>query len=365
VTEMTGPSSDRRLSIARWRLRSQHLIGPGLADPVAVVRHLLAVQAENHSQASWAVATRTTAPDAALFERLYDDGCLLRTHVLRPTWHFVLPDDIGWLLDLSRLRQTRGWERQLEQEHIDHRAWENAASLITETLVGQTLTRGELADHLTASGIIMSGHALMLVCGFTELHGLICSGPTRDGQHTYALLSERVPTTRRLDLDQARAELVSRYIGGHGPATERDIAYWATMTLGEVRTAIADNAGHLDSFQLDGTTFWHEPGAAPVGPTEPRAHLLQILDEYYRGYQDSRNLLALDGHQVTGRESATGMVIVDSQLLGHMKRTLSPEHVTFDIQLLRPLNDDEQSALQDAADRYGRFLNRPPRLRFA
>ena len=359
---MTGPA-DPRLSIARWRLHSQHLAGPGLADPVAVVRHLLAVQAENHSQASWAVATRTTTPDAELFGRLYDDGLLLRTHVLRPTWHFVLPDDIGWLVDLSRSRQTRVWERQLEQERIDRVAWEHAATLITETLAGRTLTRSELADHLTANGITMSGHALMLVCGLTELHGLICSGPTRDGHHTYALLSDRVPSTRRLEPDHARAELVERYIGGHGPVTERDIAYWATMTLGEVRAAIADIGDLLDSFELDGTTYWHRPGDAPTGPIEPRAHLLQILDEYCRGYQDTRNLLALDGHQVTGRESAAGMVIADSQLLGHMKRTVRPEHVTFDIQLLRQLNSDEHTALQRAADRYGHFLHRPPRLR--
>jgi Winged helix DNA-binding domain len=305
------------------------------------------------------------APDAALFGRLYDDGHLLRTHVLRPTWHFVLPEDIGWLLDLSRPRQLRGWERQLEQEHIDHKGWEHAAALITDTLAGQTLTRGELAEHLAANGNTMSGHALMLVCGLTELHGLICSGPTRDGQHTYALLSERVPSTRRLEPDEARAELVARYIGGHGPVTERDIAYWATMTLGEVRAGIANNADRLESFELDSTTFWHTPGDPPSGPIEPRAHLLQILDEYYRGYQDSRNLLAIDGHQVTGRESAAGMVIVDSQLVGHMKRTISPEHVTFDIQLLRPLDDGEHTAVQDAADRYGRFLDRVPRLRFA
>jgi Winged helix DNA-binding domain len=358
-------SADGRLSIARWRLANQHLAGLGLAEPIAVVRHLLAVQAENHSQASWAVATRTVAPDAALFGHLYDDGHLLRTHVLRPTWHFVLPDDIGWLLDLSRPRLTRSWERQLEQEHIDQQDWEHAVTLITETLPGRTLTRSELADHLAASGVTMSGHALMLVCGLTELHGLICSGPARDGQHTYALLSERVPFARHLDADHARAELVVRYIGGHGPVTERDIAYWATMTLGEVRTGIADNADRLASFQLDGKTFWHTPGAPPAGPIKPQAHLLQILDEYYRGYQDSRDLLAIDGHHVTGRESAAGMVIVDSQLVGHMKRTITPDYVTFDIHLLRTLTAQEHTAIQDAADRYGRYLNRHPQLRFA
>ncbi len=355
--------ADQRRSIARWRLRNQHLTAPGLADPVEVVRHLLAVQAENHGPASWAVATRTAVPDAALFARLYDDGKLLRTHVLRSTWHFVLPDDIGWLLDLSRPRLTRGWERQLEQDGIDRGVWEQAASLIVETLTGRSLTRDELGDHLAGKGLVMSGHALMLVCGLNELHGLICSGPVRDGQHTYARFDERVPHTRRLDSEHARAELVARYVAGHGPVTERDVTYWATMTLGDVRAGIAANADRLDSFQLDGSTFWHVPGDAPTGPTEPRAHLLQILDEYYRGYQDSRGLLAVDGLQVAGRESSTGMVVVDSQLVGHMKRTIGRDHVTFDVQLLRPLDDDELAAVSEAAERYGRFLDRRVRLR--
>ena len=331
-----------------------------------MVGRLLAVQAENHSQASWAISTRCRTPDAALFGQLYDNGIVLRTHLLRPTWHFVLADDIGWLLDLSRPRLSRGWERQLEQVGITRAMWERAAEIITAALTGgQHLTRSELADRLAANGLNFTGQALMLVTGFTELHGLICSGPTRDAQHTYALFDERVSHTRRLDPDTARGELVARYLTGHGPATERDIAYWATMPLRDVRAGLADNRDRLDSFELDGDTFWHTPSAPNRDTAEPRAHLLQILDEYYRGYQHTRGLLDIAARKaMIGREDSVGMTIIDSQIVGDMKRTVGAGSVTFEIRLLCNLSDDDMAAVQGAASRYGRYLNRTPMLKF-
>ena len=153
----------------------------------------------------------------------------------------------------------------------------------------------------------------------------------------------------------------ARYVAGHGPVTDRDLAYWATMALGEVRAGLADNNERLGSFDLDGSTYWHinEP---PDGETiEPRAHLLQILDEYYRGYQHTRNILDIAGLTVLGgRESAIGMLILDSQIAGDMKRTIDADRVTFDLRLLRGLTDDETQAVHAAALRYGHYLHRQP-----
>ena len=232
-------------------------------------------------------------------------------------------------------------------------------------VTGQHLTRAELADHLAMEGLSITGHALMLVTGFAELHGLICSGASRDDQHTYALFHERVSHTRRLDPDAARAELVTRYITDHGPATERDIAYWATMTLRDVRAGLADNADLLNRFEIDGDTYWHTPGAPDGDVVEPQAHLLQILDEYYRGYQHTRGVLDVAGRKsMAGREESVGMTIVDSQIVGDMKRTVGANYVTFDVRLLRNVTDVETTAVHEAASRYGHYLNRTPTLKF-
>jgi len=350
--------------IARWRLRSQHLVSPYAVSAREAVGSLLAVQAENPSQAAWAVASRTQNPDQADLAALLDDGAVLRTHVLRPTWHFVGAEDIGWLLDLTAPRVRRVTVQQLRNTHgLDERSIEKAVAAVTQALASRgQLTRAQLADELRERGIRGSGQLLMMLLAHAELDGLICSGAIVDGEHTYALMGERVPTTRRLGRTEALAELALRYFTGHGPATERDLAYWATLTLTDVRAGLQQARDRLDSFQHDGRTFWHAPGDAPGGPQEPAGHLLQILDETYRGYQDSRWVLDAAGDVPRTREAAAGMALVDAQLLAAMRRAIANDHVHFDLRPYRALTPAEIEALDQAARRYGDYLRLKARL---
>ena len=352
------------LDVARWRLRSQHLVSPFAVSAFEAVGSLLAVQAENPGQAAWAVASRTPSPDQAGLAALLDDGSVLRTHVLRPTWHFVQAEDIGWLLDLTGPRIRRVTGQQLQNTHgLDERAIEHAVAGVTQALASRgQLTRAQLADELRERGIRGSGQMLMILLAHAELDGLICSGGMVDGEHTYALLGERVPTPRRLGRTEALAELALRYFTGHGPATERDLAYWATLTLTDVRAGLQQVRDQLDSFQHDGRTFWHAPADTPRGPQEPAGHLLQILDETYRGYQDSRWVLDAAGHVPRTRETATGMALVDGQLLAATRRTIANDHVKFDLRPYRALTPHDVEALHQAANRYGDYLRLEVRL---
>jgi DNA glycosylase AlkZ-like len=197
---------------------------------------------------------------------------------------------------------------------------------------------------------------LMILLAHAELHGLICSGRLVDGEHTYALLAERVRAPRRLGRAEALAELALRYFTGHGPATERDLAYWATLTLTDVRAGLEQVRDQLDSFEHDGRTFWHAPADAPSGLQQPAGHLLQILDETYRGYQDSRWVLDAEGHVPRTREAAAGMALVDAQIVAAMRRTVANDHVEFDLRPYRALVRPEVEALEQAARRYGDYL---------
>jgi hypothetical protein len=352
------------LDVARWRLRSQNLVAPHAASADEVVGSLLAVQAENPSQAAWAVAARTRRPDQADLATLLDDGAVLRTHVLRPTWHFVRAEDIGWLLDLTGPRVRRVTGQQLRTVHgLDMHSLDRAIAAVTEALAGRRhLTRVLLADQLRERGIEPSGQMLMVLLAHAELEGLICSGAVVDGEHTYALTAERVPAPRRLDRTQALAELALRYFAGHGPATERDLTYWATLTLTDVRAGLDQVRGRLESFHHDGRTFWHAPADPPEGPQDPAGHLLQVLDETYRGYQDSRWVLDAAGAVPRNRESAIGMALIDAQLVAAMRRTIAPDHVRFDLWPYRPLTPAQIDTLDQAAKRYGRFLRLKTRL---
>ena len=348
----------RDLDIARWRLRSQHLVWPYAVSAGEAVGSLVAVQAENPSQAAWAVASRTPDPDQAELAALLADGTVVRTHVLRPTWHFVRAEDIGWLLDLTGPRLRRVTGQQLRNTHgLDERSIGRAVTAVEEALASRgQLTRAQLADELRDRGIRGSGQMLMILLAHAELGGLICSGTVACGEHTYALMGERVPARRRPGRAEALAELALRYFTGHGPATERDLAYWATLTLTDVRAGLAQVRHRLGSFRHDGRIFWHAPGDAPGGPREPAAHLLQILDETYRGYQDSRWVLDVAGEVPRTRETAAGMALVNAQLIAAMRRTVAHDHVQFDLRPYRALIPAEIEALDQAARRYGEYL---------
>ena len=357
--------SVKDVDIARWRLRSQRLTGPHASSAGEVVGSLLAVQAENPSQSAWAVACRTATPDPAELADALASGAVVRTHVLRPTWHYVAADDIVWLLELTGPKVNRtAIAKQLHTVHgLDDAAIARARSAVLEALgAGLHLTRDQLAAALTERGVAGNGHFLMILLAYLELSGLVVSGRPNGTDHTYALLADRVPDPRRLDRDEALAELALRYFTGHGPATERDLAYWATLGLTEVRTGLAQVRDRLETFEHEGRTYWHAPGGPPRGLGTPRAHLLQLLDESYRGYQDSRMVLDQAGIVPRGREAAIGMALVDGQMVAGMRRTVGKEWVEFRLTPFRDLAPDEVDALLEAADRYGAFLGSEPRL---
>ncbi|MFA9446716.1 winged helix DNA-binding domain-containing protein [Egicoccus sp. AB-alg6-2] len=347
-------------AIARWRMHALGLTGQRQSSPAGVVGALLGVQAENHAQASWAVATRTTSPSLADFARQFDVGAFLRTHVLRPTWHYVLPDDIRWLLELTGPRIRRSLAQRQRELGVTDTDLARSRGVIGDALAAGPLPRRDLAARMAGHGLPAAGRELGLLLEDAEVGGLICSGPMSDTAHTIARLDHRAPQARRLDRDEAVAELVRRYFTGHGPATERDLSSWASMTLTDVRAGLAANRGHLDTFTHDARTYWFGQPPPEDHEGSPRAHLLQTLDEYHNGYQDSRHVLDAEGIVPRGRPASVGMVVVDTQVVGGMRRTVAVDRVVFHLRLFRPLRRDERAAVSEAAVRYGRFLDREP-----
>lgn len=353
---LLGVITDR--DIARWRLHSQHLAAP-VDSAEQVVHSLVAVQAENPSQSAWAVATRTTSPRQDDLAQALAEGRVLRTHVLRSTWHYVRADDLQWLQDLSGPRVLPVFEQQLQPLADRKVALADAVGqLLAET---SDRTRTGLADALADRGQQLTGQQLMLLLAYLEVQGLVTSGAPQGGEHTYALFADRVPKPRRLDRDEALTELALRYFTAHGPATERDLAYWATLTLTDVRRGITGAADRLASFEHDDRTFWHAPGEAPT-TASPAGHLLQVLDEMYRGYQDSRWMVDTDGIVPRGRETAIGMALVDGQLVAGMRRTVNAKAAAFEIRPHRVLSAREVAAIHDAAERYGNYLGLEARV---
>ena len=211
------------MSIAKHRLQNQRLVGARFNAPEAVVRWLGAVQAQDYHSAKWALALRSHRTTEAGVEKAFNAGAILRVHAMRPTWHFVAPADLRWMLALTSPRVHVANAHMYRKLELDEALFHRVAGIFTAALQGgRTLTRKELADILEREGIPARGQRLAYVVMQAELSGLLCSGPLHGKQHTYALVDERIPVAPPLSHDEALAALAHRYFMSHGPASVRD-----------------------------------------------------------------------------------------------------------------------------------------------
>lgn len=193
-----------RSTLAVQRLHSQQIAHTAFKTPNEMVGWLGAVQSQDYAAAKWALGLRLPAASDDDIEQAFTDGAILRTHVMRPTWHFVTPTDIRWLLALTAPRVNAlnaNWCRQLE---LDDALFRRSNAAIAKALAGgQQRTRSELVWALGQVGIVAEGKRLGYIVHRAELDGVVCSGARRGKQFTYALLDERAPQTQTLERDEA------------------------------------------------------------------------------------------------------------------------------------------------------------------
>jgi hypothetical protein len=303
--------------LLRRRLHNQQLAGPGLREPADVVAWLGAVQAQDYPAAKWGVALRVRNLADPDVERSFNAGAILRTHILRPTWHFVAPADIRWMLALTAPRVHAVNAFVYRQVEIDGRLVARSRAGFEKALRdGQMLTRPELAVALRRVGIRADGLRLAYLVMHAELDQVICSGARRGKQMTYALLDERVPRTRPLPRDEALAELARRYFTSHGPATLRDFVWWSGLTVRDARTSIEAAGPALARMVVGDLTCWHAPSLADPPRGRSSAHLLPNYDEYLIAYKDRDPVT-----EGAGRDMFSHYVVIDGRLAGTWRRT--------------------------------------------
>lgn len=351
------------LLLAHWRMHNLRLAGPRLETPEDVVGWLGAVQSQEYGLAKWSVGARATGISDAALDQAMADGRILRTHVLRPTWHFVLPRDIRWLLQVTAPRVHALNAHMYRQVGMDEAERDKSMALLVAALRGgNQLTRKELAAVLEQAGVATQGFRLAYVLMNAELNGVVCSGGLKGKQHTYALLDERAPQTDVLAHDEALAKLTLRYFTSHGPATPQDFKSWSSLTMADIRKGLEMVGSQLESQIIDGLTFWFAPPVPSATVPSPTVHLLQGYDEYFAGYSRSRYVVDVSGRARSmpgDRPVYVGVVVLDSQVAGHWRRTLSKQSVRIEAALYEWFDKAQTQALHAAADRHGEFLGVP------
>jgi hypothetical protein len=353
-------------TIALHRLYKQRLRQTTFRTAGEVVAYLGAVQAQEYAGAKWALSLRMQQASDDVIDTAFNEGEILRTHVMRPTWHFVTSEDIRWILELTapRVHTVNGhMYRKLE---LDETLFRRSHGLFASALEGGTfLTRAELADALAQGGIHADGMRLGYIVHHAELEAVLCSGPRRGRQFTYALLDERAPQARRLSRDVALAELTLRYYTSHGPATVADFAWWSGLTKADVKAGLAMCSAQLLREEIEGQAYWFSPDALPAPDADHRALLLPTYDEYIIGYTDRSALFGPSLIERLGSRGDTAfhsMIIIHGHIVGTWRRSINRGLVHIDMETFRPLSAAQENAVHDAAQRYGDFLGMPVSL---
>jgi hypothetical protein len=354
------PMAATSTELLTTRLRNQHLIDGKRRKPAQVVSWLCAMQAQDYPAAKWAIGMRSPGSQDADIEQAFNDGLILRTHVLRPTWHFVAPEDIRWLLALSAPRIHAANAYYYRQAGLDARIFAKSCAMIHRTLEGgKTLTRAELAVYLTRAKVPADGLKLAYVMMHAELEGVVCSGPRKGKQFTYALLEERAPKAKILDRAEALAELAKRYFASHGPATVRDFAWWSGLTIGDAKKAVDSVRPILESTSLDNLELWSAEAPDGSPSRSGAAFLLPNYDEYLIAYKDRAPVVdAARAANVVARSNGAfaNHLLIDGRLAGGWSRTCSATSVVIEVAPYKKLTAAQLRAVGNVADCYGEFL---------
>lgn len=353
------------IDIINRRLNNQHIVDTAFQKPEEVVAWQGAVQAQDYAGAKWALGLRVQGADDAAVERAFTAGAILRTHVMRPTWHFVIPADIRWLLALTAPRVNIINGTMYRQLELDEALFARSNRVIAEALAGgQYLTRVELGAVLRQAGIVAEGMRLGYIVHRAELDAVVCSGPRRGKQFTYALLDERAPQTKTLARDEALAELTRRYFTSHGPAMAQDFAWWSGLTLADVRKGLDTVKDSLVAETVGDQTYWLSPDRPVVKAPSSTAYLLPNYDEYLVSYRDSRPAFEPKYAELFMLRNVafSHFVVVDGRVVGSWKRTFRKKTAVITLRLFEPLSEAQFQAIHAAAEGYGSFLGLPVRL---
>jgi hypothetical protein len=351
--------------IARRRIRNSRLTGDGFGSADEAVRWHLAMQAQDYGPAKWSIGQRSTGLHSDDLDEALASGSIIRTHVLRPTWHFVARDDIRWLVALSGPRVQQGNAGRYRQLGLDERTRARAQKVIVSALEGgQRLTRKEIGAALDDAGIDREGQRLPYILMHCELEAVIGSGGLAGKQQTFALLDDQVPAAGRFDRDAALVELVRRYLRSHGPATVRDMSWWSGLTMTDLRKALdLLGSSEVGSDPVDGLELWSVASDDPTPPPVRDAHLLQTYDELVVGYTESRFYGEPGAEKARAawgdRTYPSGLFLLNGRVGGHWRRTFERDAIDVEVHFYEEPKRNGTRAVEKAAADLGRFHGLP------
>jgi hypothetical protein len=334
-------------------MAAQLLSGPPAAGPAEVAGRLLAIQAQDPRGARLAVRARSRARSAAEVDAALNDRVVVVTWLNRGTLHLVRAEDYWWLQPLTTPPLLRGNARRLAQEGVPPAAAERGIEVIERSLTADgPLTRAQLTERIAAAGVRTAGQAIVHLLGLASLRGLIVRGPMAGREHAYVLVRDWLGAPpagpAAFDRDRALAELAARYLAGHGPASDRDLAKWSGLPLRDARRGLTAIPGRLADRDDGLAELAANHGDRPLPP--PR--LLGAYDPLLLGWESRDPVTGPHGKLI----AINGLFRPFALVRGRAAGTWSLPAGKVDLALFAPVAGADAAALAaDAAD-VERFL---------
>jgi len=339
------------------RLYNHNLSRNSFINVADLVKSLGAVQSQDFPGAKWALSQRLNFISNEEIEKEFNEGKFLRTHALRPTWHFVHENDIYWMIELTGQKVKRMMGSYNKALGLDEETFIKTTKLISEILKGKNYqNRTEISKYLISKGIKWSGNGLSHILMWAELDAVICSGPIINKKQTYGLLEERASFVD-LTREEAIKKLTEAYFRSHGPAQIKDFSWWSSLNATEIKLGIENNKPLIKSEEIDFKTFYFFEDTTDL--IRPEIYLLPNYDEYTIAYSDRQALFEnVDHKKLDERQNAlfNNVVIINGKVEGLWRRTIKSKAVEVEFRLFKKLSVSEAENLEKVTHKYASFL---------
>ena len=348
------------MNIPNIRLLNQQLLNPLFREPKELVSWMGAMQAQNYSMVKWAVGMRLKSATIQAVEKALHEGEILRTHVMRPTWHLVAAEDIRWMLKLSAQRIISANDSFAKGYDLDipNELYTKAHDLLEKILCGKkSLTKQEIAEHFNRSGIVADNHRMTRFMARAEQEGIICSGEDRGSKCTYALLEERVPPMPELTKDESLARLARSYFRSHSPAVLQDFIWWSGLSVSDAKQAVYLIASELITEQWKEQTWYIHDTCRTRGKLSGHIHLLPSYDEYLLGYKDRTDVLPKEHYPkaFTNNGLFYPVILHEGQVIGNWSKSAKKGSASIECSWFRSNDCVDETVLNQEKDKYMRF----------
>lgn len=346
-------------TIVNLRLCNQKIVINEHSSAKEIVNWMGAFQAQDFYMVKWAIGLRLTDSTEKDIEKALSNGEILRTHLLRPTWHIVSADDIHWLLDLTAPRLKSTMKTRDKELELTEKIYQKCNAVFEKKLEGGNhLSREELIEELSKERIKTDNNRASHILMRAELDGVICSGLIKNKKQTYALLHERVPVKKTFEKDEALALLASKYFRSHGPATLEDFTWWSGLTISDARKALELARKNLCSSQLNNQTYWFYDNTKISNDIQNTICLLPAFDEYLISYKDRTAVLPAANHQkaVSNNGIFWPIIVINGKVEGTWRRIIKKDKVNIEPNFFNTPQKNLANRLNEAMYDYAKFV---------